>query len=286
MQRFAPLPADAARFARRSPGDRWFVDETYVKVNGVWRYVYRAIDQHGQVIDVLVSTWRDAAAARRFFTRALRTLKVQPSEVVTDAAPVYSRVLDELLPATWHHVERYANNPIEADHSQLKHRLRPMRGLRIDRSAQVIVAGHAFVQNLRAATTSLPSTPRLRRASPQRSPNSLKRSDQLRPGGSPRLPNEQRNGTRAPVLTEQWRSGGWFACGTVVKMQKRDARQHSSGSLGEAIAGLYQVFARYGLKAIVDGCPHCVDDHDERALHRVPLRQLSGEDWTATPVRR
>ena len=98
VQRFTPLLADAARYHRRSPGDRWFVDETYVKVNGVWRYVYRAIDQHGQVIDVLLSARRDAAAARRFFTRALRTLKVIPSEVVTDAAPVYPAVLDELLP--------------------------------------------------------------------------------------------------------------------------------------------------------------------------------------------
>ena len=132
---------------RHSPGDRWFVDETYVKVNGVWRYVYRAIDQHGQVIDVLVSARRDAAAARRFFRRALTTLKVTPSEVVTDAAPVYPAVLEELIPSAWHHVERYANNPIEADHSQLKHRLRPMRGLRTDRTAQVIIAGHAFMQN-------------------------------------------------------------------------------------------------------------------------------------------
>jgi transposase-like protein len=57
VQRFTPLLADAARFARHSPGDRWHVDETYVKVNGVWRYVYRAIDQYGQVIDVLVSAF-------------------------------------------------------------------------------------------------------------------------------------------------------------------------------------------------------------------------------------
>jgi hypothetical protein len=85
--RFTPLLADAARFARHSPGDRWFVDEIYVKVNGVWRYVYRAIDQYGQVIDVLVSTRRDATAARRFFVRALGTLKVIPREVITDAAP-------------------------------------------------------------------------------------------------------------------------------------------------------------------------------------------------------
>ena len=149
VQRFTPLLADAARFARHSPGDRWFVDETYVRVNGVWRYVYRAVDQHGQVIDVLLSARRDAAAARRFFTRALRMLKVTPSKVVTHAAPVYPAVLDELVPAAWHHVERYANNRVEADHSQLKHRLRPMRGLRTDRTAQVVIAGHAFLPNVR-----------------------------------------------------------------------------------------------------------------------------------------
>ena len=96
--------------------------------------MYRAIDQYGQVIDVLVSARRDADAdadaARRFFRRALSTLKVKPSEVVTNAAAVYPGVLDELIPQAWHHVEQYANNPIVADHSQLKHRLRPMRGLR------------------------------------------------------------------------------------------------------------------------------------------------------------
>jgi transposase-like protein len=149
VQRFTPLLADAARFARHSPGGRWYVDETYVKVNGVWRYVYRAVDQHGQVVDVLLSARRDAAAARRFFTRALRMLKVTPAEVVTDAAPVYPAVLEELLPAAWHHVEQYENNPIEADHGELKRRLRAMRGLQTDRTAQVVIAGHAFVQNLR-----------------------------------------------------------------------------------------------------------------------------------------
>jgi transposase-like protein len=58
-------------------------------------------------------------------------------------------VLDELLPSAWHHVEQYANNPIEADHGDLKRRLRPMRGLQTDRTVQVVIAGHAFVQNLR-----------------------------------------------------------------------------------------------------------------------------------------
>jgi transposase-like protein len=149
VQRFTPLLADAARFCRHCPGDRWHVDETYVRVNGAWRYVYRAVDQYDQVIDVLVSAHRNADAARRFFRRALSTLKVTPAEVVTDAAPVYPGVLDELIPQAWHHVEQHANNPIEADHSQLKQRLRPMRGLRTDKTAQVIIAGHAFMQNLR-----------------------------------------------------------------------------------------------------------------------------------------
>src|SRR3954468_6494107 len=124
LRRFTPLLADAARFARHSPGERWFVEETYVKVNGVWRYVYRAVDQYGQVIDVLLSARTDAVAARRFFARAFRALKAIPSEVITDAAPVYPGVLAELVPSAWHHVEQYANNRIEADHGQLKRRLR------------------------------------------------------------------------------------------------------------------------------------------------------------------
>jgi hypothetical protein len=68
-------------------------------------------------------------------------------------------VLDELVPAAWHHVEQYANNPIEADHGQVKRRLRPMCGLQTDRTAQVVIAGHAFVQNLRRGHYELsPST--------------------------------------------------------------------------------------------------------------------------------
>jgi transposase-like protein len=97
VQRSTPLVIDAARFCRHAPGDRWFVDETYVKVSGIWRYVYRAVDQHDQVIDVSVSIARDGAAARRFFRRALATLKVPPNEVVTDAAPVYPACGVQLL---------------------------------------------------------------------------------------------------------------------------------------------------------------------------------------------
>src|SRR6266542_4298544 len=140
VQRFTPLLADAARFTRHAPGDWWFVDETYVKVNGAWRYVYRAVDQHGQVIDVLLSAHRDAKAARRFFARAVRTLKVTPSEVVTDAAPVYPGVLDELVPAAWHHVQQCNDYPCVTDHRHLKRWLRLLLGLSRQRRGYILFA--------------------------------------------------------------------------------------------------------------------------------------------------
>ena len=147
--RFTPLLADAARPCRHRVGDRWRVDETYVKVAGQWRYVYRAIDQFGQVVDVFVSARRDANAAHRFFERAIGATKVAPVEVTIDQAPVYPAVLEELLPAAWHRSDRYANTRVECDHGRLKARLKPMRGLKQDRSARVVIAGHALVQNVR-----------------------------------------------------------------------------------------------------------------------------------------
>src|SRR5215211_6345413 len=125
------------------------VDETYVKVAGRWRYVYRAIDQFGQVIDVFVSRGgmrqRPAGSSNAPSARC----GWSQSRLVTDHAPVYPAVLEELLPAVWHRTDRYANNDIEADHGRLKARLRPMRGLKQDRSARIVIAGHGFVQNLR-----------------------------------------------------------------------------------------------------------------------------------------
>ena len=167
VQRFTPEFIEAARPCRHAPGNRWFVDETYVKVASRWAYLYRAVDQHGQVIDVLLSIRRDLAAARRFFTRAMRAGTI-PVEVTTDRAPVYPRVLDELVPSALHTFEQYANNPIEADHGRLKARLQPMRGLKRHRSARILAAGHAFVQNLRRGhydiATDVPDQHRLRKA--------------------------------------------------------------------------------------------------------------------------
>jgi transposase-like protein len=148
VQRFTPLVIEAARPCRHSVGDRWFVDETYVRVAGVWRYVYRAVDQWGQVIDVYVSRRRNIAAARSFFEMMLAG-RDRPKEVTTDLAAPLLRVVDELLPEVLHDTTQYANNRIEWDHGRLKARLRPMRGLRTDRTASTVIRGHAFMQNLR-----------------------------------------------------------------------------------------------------------------------------------------
>jgi hypothetical protein len=94
------------------------------KPMGGRRYVYRAIDQFGQVIDVFAAPRRDAAAARRFLERAIGTTKRAPVEVITDKAAAYPAMLDELLPGAWHRTDQYANHHTEADHGRLKSRLR------------------------------------------------------------------------------------------------------------------------------------------------------------------
>ncbi len=163
----------------------WFVDETYVKVLGQWRYVYRALDHRGQVIDVYVSARRDTAAATRFFRSAIAE-QGPPVEVTTDRAWTLARAIDELLPGARHDTTRYANNRVETDHGRLKARLRPMRGLKRDRTTNVVIAGHAFIQNLRRGHYELGVTLGSRTSvSPPHSTNSPSRSEQgasARPG--------------------------------------------------------------------------------------------------------
>jgi transposase-like protein len=106
------------------------------------------VDQYGQVIDVFVSLRRNVAAATKFFEMMLAG-RERPTDVTTDLAAPLLRVVDDLLPEVLHDTTQYSNNRIECDHGRLKARLRPMRGLRTDRTASTVVRGHAFVQNLR-----------------------------------------------------------------------------------------------------------------------------------------
>lgn len=99
-------------------------------------------------IDVFVSAHRDIASVRRFFTTALAAHRA-PAEVITDRAPALANVIEELIPAAFHNTGQYENNRCEADHGRLKSRLRPMRGLKTERTASVVIQGHAFIQSLR-----------------------------------------------------------------------------------------------------------------------------------------
>src|ERR671917_271143 len=146
-----PLFQVAARAHRHSVGGKWRVDETYTPFHGQWTYIYRAIDQHGQVVDAYFFTRRNAEAAETFFRRAINATGSTPTRVTTDKAKCYPPALRVVLPAVEHRTSKYLNNGIERDHGHLKQRLYPMRGfgypLGVEASADVIVRGHALVRN-------------------------------------------------------------------------------------------------------------------------------------------
>ena len=100
------------------------------------------------VIDVLVSSRRDTRAAKRFFTTTIGA-HGEPEVVTTDRSPALARAIVEVVPDVAHGTTQYANNRVEAKHARLTARLRPMRGLKQDRTATVVIRGHAFIQNLR-----------------------------------------------------------------------------------------------------------------------------------------
>lgn len=114
VQRFMPLLAEAARPCRHRVGDRWWVDETYVKVSGQWRYVYRAIDQGRPGHRRLPLTTAGHRSGTLLLYPGAAYDQGHPGEVITDKAAIYPRVLDEVAPGVWHHTERYVNNRIEA----------------------------------------------------------------------------------------------------------------------------------------------------------------------------
>jgi len=129
-------------------GRSWYVDETYIKVDGRWCYVYRAIDSTGALVDVLFSEHRDMAAARAFFRSAKAVTGVTPDRVTTGGHDSYPRAIrTELGKGVRHRTSRYLNNRLEQDHRGLKGRYRPMRGFKCPRSAARFCRGHDELRN-------------------------------------------------------------------------------------------------------------------------------------------
>jgi putative transposase len=127
---FAPLIADQLRLKRHGQvGVSWNVDETYVKVQGKWCYLYRAIDRDGNLVDSMVSEKRNMDAAQRFFQQVLQTVDHAPERVTTDGHTSYPRAIREILGSdVVHRTTHYLNNRLEQDHRGIKQRYYPMRG--------------------------------------------------------------------------------------------------------------------------------------------------------------
>src|SRR4051794_1837272 len=130
------LAEDLRRRRRGKVGRSWYVDETYLKVQGRWCYLYRAIDRNGNLVDVLFSEHRDMAAAQAFFRSAKAVTGVTPDRVTTDGHDSYPRAIrTELGQDVRHRTSAYLNNRLEQDHRGIKGRYRPMRGFKCPRSA-------------------------------------------------------------------------------------------------------------------------------------------------------
>jgi transposase-like protein len=129
-------------------GRSWYVDETYLEVDGRWCYVYRAIDSAGALVDVLFSERRDMKAAKSFFRSAKAVTGIAPDRVTTDGHDSYPRAIrTELGKEVRHRTNRYLNNRLEQDHRGLKGRYRPMRGFKCPRSAARFCRGHDELHN-------------------------------------------------------------------------------------------------------------------------------------------
>ena len=119
-----------------------------MKINGKQQYLWRAVDQDGEVVDVFLQSRRDGAAAKRFFKRLLRTHGVEPRQIVTDKLRSYGVAQRELIPETIHNTAQYANNRAELSHQPTRVRERVMRRFKSTAQAQRFLTVHAAVYNL------------------------------------------------------------------------------------------------------------------------------------------
>ncbi|UAN54637.1 IS6 family transposase (plasmid) [Serratia sp. JSRIV002] len=152
--RLVPLLDKAFRRHKRTIGRRWRMDETYIKIKGQWKYLYRAVDTSGQTIDFLLAAKRDTAAALRFFRKAIRhhgeleVVTIDKSGANTAALTTLNTDKPEEETITVRQ-NKYLNNLVEQDHRNIKRRIRPMLGFNSFRRAQTILAGIELIYMIR-----------------------------------------------------------------------------------------------------------------------------------------
>jgi putative transposase len=135
----------AKRLRRRRPGDKWYLDEVFIRIGGVQHYLWRAVDQDGVVLDILVQPRRDGNAAKRFFRRLLKGLLYVPRVIVTDKLQSYGVAHRQLLPKVEHRQSRYLNNRAENSHRPTRRRERQMQRFKSSEQARDFLFAHAFI---------------------------------------------------------------------------------------------------------------------------------------------
>ena len=146
--KFGALYARRLKRKHRGYGDTFYIDEVFVRINGKQHYLWRAVDQDGEVVDVYLEAKRDGAAAKRFFRRLIRNNGGAPRKIVTDKLRSYGVAHRELIPDTIHSTEQYENNRAEQSHEATRVRERGMRKFKSVGQAQRFLGAHAAVSNL------------------------------------------------------------------------------------------------------------------------------------------
>ena len=137
--------AHRLRRRRPRPGDTWHLDEVFIRIRGVLHYLWRAVDQHGVVLDILVQDRRNGAAAKRFFRRLLRGLKYKPRRLITDGLRSYGVAQRAVLPDVRHRTSRYLNNRAENSHRPTRRRERQMQRFKSSDQAQDFLSAHSMI---------------------------------------------------------------------------------------------------------------------------------------------
>jgi len=146
--KFGPKYARRLKKRHQGFGDTFYIDEVFVKIGGKQQYLWRAVDQDGEVVDVFLQARRDGAAAKRFFKRLLKNHQGEPRKIVTDKLRSYGVAHRELMPEAIHDTTQYANNRAELSHQPTRVRERGMRCFKSTRQAQRFLGVHAAVYNL------------------------------------------------------------------------------------------------------------------------------------------
>ena len=150
--RFLPLIEKMARKHKRSVGSSWRMDETYIKIKGAWRYLYRAVDKEGKTVDFLLTAKRDMAAAKRFFDKAMGA-NSEPDKVAMDKSGANKAAIDQIIKDKNISIivrqVKYLNNIVEQDHRAIKRITRPMLGFKSFRSARNILTGIELMHMIR-----------------------------------------------------------------------------------------------------------------------------------------